>query len=185
MRALYGFSFRGRYRALAELVPADAEVFEACAGDAYLYQHFLKPKGVRYQGGDLNAGFVEHARRRGIAFVRHDLMRDPIPSVDYVVLQASLYQFMPDEHTVVDKLLQAARKAVIIAEPIRNLASSRSRLVRAIARSSANPGDGHKGRRFDERSLDAFFQTYFASDVLTAFQAPGGREKVYCLRGRA
>lgn len=183
MRALYGRWFSGRYRALAELLPQGSEVFEACAGDAFLYQRFLRAKGIRYQAGDLNQRFVKHGRQRGIPFIRHDLLNDPIPRADHVVLQASLYQFIPDERRVIEKLLAAARQTVIIAEPVRNLSNTNSRLIRLIAQKSANPGDGHKLARFDESSLAALFRDHFADRLIDSRPAPGGREMIYRLRG--
>ncbi|MEY4581775.1 MAG: hypothetical protein RL701_6478 [Pseudomonadota bacterium] len=185
MRALYVGSFQERYRVLAALIPEGSEVFEACAGDAYLYEKHLKHKAVRYSGGDLNTRFVAYAKQRGISLSLHDLTADVVPLADFVVLQASLYQFIPQEVAIVEKLQRAARRMLIVAEPVRNLSTSRSALVRAIARYSANPGDGHKAARFDESSLDTLFAGQFASDVVHSFLTPGGREKVYCLRGRA
>lgn len=181
MRALYGHRFELRYSALARLIPDGAEVFEACAGDTYLYRHYLKQRGIRYRGSDLSPVFVAHARARGIDLVRHDLAREPLPSADFVVLQASLYQFMPDPTPVVAKLLAAARVRLLVAEPIANLASSRLSLVRWLARRAVNPGDGHKPARFDERTLDAFFDAGFGARVERRQLVPGGREKIYSL----
>jgi hypothetical protein len=185
MRALYGSRFQARYRCISELISEDGDVFEVCAGDAYLYERYLKPRGVRYRGSDLNPAFVAHARRRGTPVTRLDVARDELPRADYVVMQASLYQFIPGQVAMIEKLLRAARRSVIVAEPIRNLSTSRSRLVRWLAQRSANPGDGHKTIRFDERTLDQLFADHFQDRIQSVRVAPGGREKVYCLRGAA
>lgn len=184
MRALYGRRFQLRYSTLAELIPDGADVFEACAGDAYLFRQHLKPRGIRYRGSDLSPVFVAHGRARGIDLVRHDLAREPVPRADFVILQASLYQFMPDPTSVVEKLLAAARVRLLVAEPIANLASSRNALVRWLARRAVNPGDGHKPARFDEAALDAFFDRGFGERIERRIVVPGGREKIYSLRPR-
>jgi hypothetical protein len=46
---------------------------------------------------------------------------------------------------------------VIIAEPIRNMASSRWGIAAAIARRFTDPGDGPSARRFNEQTFDEFF----------------------------
>ena len=185
MRLIYGAGFGARYQALSDLIPDGADVFEACAGDAYLYEHHLKARGVQYRAGELNEGFVAHARARGIAMQRFDLCRDAVPEADIVLLHASLYQFMPDHAAVVSRLLAAARQTLIISEPVRNLSSSPNPLIRWLARRSADPGSGHKAQRFDEASLDAFFQEHYAGRIVRHQLIPGGREKIYCLKGGA
>jgi len=185
MRLIYGAGFGARYQALSDLIPDGADVFEACAGDAYLYEQHLKARGVKYRAGELNPGFVSHARARGIAMQHFDLCRDAVPEADIVLLHASLYQFMPDHQAVVSRLLAAARQTLIISEPVRNLSSSPNPLIRWLARRSADPGSGHKAQRFDEASLDAFFHEHYADRIVQHTLIPGGREKIYCLRGGA
>jgi hypothetical protein len=185
MRALYGRGFQARYRSLSALIEPDADVFEVCAGDAYLYERYLGPRGIRYRGGDLNPAFVRHAQRRGVPLSLLDLREDEVPAADYVVIQASLYQFMPDERALIDKLLRSARRMLLVAEPIRNLSSSGPRVLRWLAQRSADPGDGHKATRFDERGLDALFQTHYRDRIAHVAVTPGGREKIYGLRGAA
>ena len=185
MRALYGRGFDARYRAVAELIEPGSEVFEVCAGDAYLYRRYLQPKAVRYAGGDINAAFVRHAQRRGIAIRQLDAVHDPIPGADYVVIQASLYQFIPDHVRLIEALLAAARRSLIVAEPIVNLSTSPSGLVRWLAQRGANPGDGHKAARFDATSLDAALRVHFGDRIQSSATIARGRERLYCLRGAA
>jgi hypothetical protein len=185
MRALYGRGFDARYRAVAGLIEPGSEVFEVCAGDAYLYRRYLQPKAVRYAGGDINAVFVRHAQRRGIALRQHDAAVDPIPVVDYVVIQASLYQFIPEHVRLIETLLAAARRSLIVAEPIVNLSTSSSGLVRWLAQRSADPGDGHKAARFDAASLDAALRVHFGDRIQSSVTIARGRERLYCLRGTA
>ena len=186
MRLIYGGGgFAARYQALADLIPDGADVFEACAGDAYLYQRHLKARGIRYRAGEYNEGFIAHAQARGIAMERCDLRNDPVPAADIVILHASLYQFMPDHAAIVGRLLAAARRTLIVSEPVRNLSSSPNPLIRWLAQRSADPGSGHKQQRFDEASLDAFFTEHYAGAIEQRALIPGGREKIYCLRGMA
>lgn len=185
MRLIYAGGYTARYRALSQLIPDGADVFEACAGDAYLYRHYLQARGIRYRAGELNDTFVAHARARGIDMMRFDLQRDPVPQADVVLLHASLYQFMPEHRQIVDRLLDAARRELILSEPVRNLSSSRWALVRWIAKRSADPGSGHKAQRFDEQSLDEFVQAHYADRVRQRLLIPGGRELIYRLEGRA
>lgn len=185
MRVIYAGGYAARYRALSELIPDGAEVFEACAGDAYLYQHYLRPRSIQYRAGEFNETFVAHARARGIDMQRFDLRQDPVPQADVVLIHASLYQFMPEHRQIVDRLLAAARQTLIISEPVRNLSSSRWALIRWVARRSADPGSGHKAQRFDEHSLDEFVTSHYAERVRQRLLIPGGRELIYCLEGRA
>ena len=95
-------------------------------------------------------------------------------------MQASLYQFLPDPQPIVDRMLRAARKQVILAEPIRNIASSKVAPLAFLGRHFTDPGDGQSAHRFTEESLDRFFSRY-ASRLNETFSIPGGREKVFVL----
>lgn len=179
MMALYRHHYSSRYRAIADLIPQQADVLELCCGPGILYQRYLRRKKVRYRGLDLSEKFVRQLLRRGVASERWDLRSDrPLPRAEYVIMQASLYHFLPDAGGMLDRMLEAARKAVIVAEPIRNLASSRLSWMAYFARRLTDPGTGLQENRFDEKSLDKLTRRY---EVLLrrAFLAPGGREKVY------
>lgn len=179
MMALYRRHYSSRYQAIANLIPQRADVLELCCGPGILYQRYLRRKKVRYRGLDMSEKFVRRLVRRGVTTERWDLRSDrPLPRAEYVIMQASLYHFLPDAGGMLDRMVEAARKAVIVAEPIRNLASSRLRWVAYVAGRLTDPGNGSQENRFDEKSLDKLARRY---DVLLrrAFLAPGGREKVY------
>lgn len=181
MLLLYGRHYPSRYRAIAELIPQGASVLDLCCGPALLYQRYLKAKSVEYTGLDLNAKFIDRLNRQGGCGKVWDLRNDePLPAADYAIMQASLYHFLPDASEIVNRMLQAARKRVIIAEPIRNLATSKSRLLSVLGRLSTNPGSGEQHLRFDEASLAEFFSAY-ASRIVQSFTIAGDREKVYVL----
>lgn len=185
MAVLYGPYYKARSRSVAALVPPGASVLELCCGPGTLFLGHLRAKGVRYRGFDLNPVFVGALRRHGVdARVRDVGEPTPLPPADVVLIQASLYQFLPDGGAVVDRMRAAARDTVIVSEPVRNLVSSRWGPVARIAARSASPGDREHPDRFTEASLDAFMAGY-GDAVLESRMIPGGRDKVYVLRGAA
>ncbi len=183
MRLLYGRHYAARYEAISARIPDGASVLDVCCGPAVLYHRYLKARDVRYTGVDINEGFV---RRLGAHGLVRDLLSDdsPLPEHDYVVMQASLYHFLPDPGRVVDLLLAAARSLVIITEPVRNLANSDVKVVAMLGRRLTDPGTGEQARRFTEASLDAFMARYGAL-VVEAEPVAGGREKLIALRPTA
>jgi len=184
IRLLYGRHFDARYKAVADRVPGNASVFECCAGDAMLYTRYLSSKQVRYAGGDANDTFVRAGRKRGVELIRHDILRDAVPQADCVILQGSLYQFIPGEKAVVDKLLAAAKERLIIAEPIINLASHHNPIIAFLGQVGANPGSGKAEHRFTEQTLDRFMLANFRGQIREAVTIAGGREKMYVLSPR-
>jgi hypothetical protein len=113
-----------------------------------------------------------------------DLSRDrsPLPVADAVIMQASLYHFLPDASGIVERMLAAALDRVVISEPIRNLASSELPLVGALGRRAADPGVGGHAARFDARTLSELMGRY-RGRTLAEFPMPGGRERVFVLAG--
>jgi SAM-dependent methyltransferase len=184
MLVLYGRHYGARYRAVADLVPDGSSVLDICCGPGVLFDRYLRARSVDYTGVDVNPRFVERVNRRGGRGLLFDLGEDrPLPGADTVVMQASLYQFLPDAAPVVRRMLRAAREQVVIAEPVRNLATSRNPLLAALARRQTDPGLGARPRRFTEATLDAFVAG-LGVRVAQAFLIPGGREKVVVLDPR-
>lgn len=183
MRALYGRHYPARMRAVAAQVPDGASVLELCCGPGTLYKRYLQGRIGGYIGLDLNDGFVEGLTREGVDARRLDLSRgeESLPRADVVLIQASLYHFLPDAGALVDRMLQAADDRVIVSEPIRNIASSGVPVLGMLGRRGTDPGEGtgHE-QRFTEETLDALMEPY-AGRVLRSFLIPGGREKVYVL----
>ena len=177
MLALYGRHYPARYRAIAELVPPGSSVLDVCCGPGVLFDRYLRRRGVEYTGLDINPRFVARVNRRGGRGWVWDLRDEaPLPRADVVVMQASLYHFLPDAAPVVDRMRRAARVRVIIAEPIRNLAASRHRWLAAFAARQTAAGRDGQPRRFDEPTLDALLGPLGRGSLI-----PGGREKVYVL----
>jgi SAM-dependent methyltransferase len=184
MLLLYGRHYTSRYRAIAELIPAGSSILDLCCGPALLYDRYLRSKGVQYTGLDINASVIARLNRRGGSGKVWDLRSEkPLPPAEYVIMQASLYHFLPDASSVVDRMLQAALKRVIIAEPIRNLATSDSRALSLLGRLFTNPGVGEHSQRFTEATLADFFLGY-GSNLIESFAIAGGREHVYVLDAR-
>lgn len=184
MVTLYGRHYSGRYRAIADLIPAQSSVLDLCCGPAVLYHRYLRQKSIRYTGLDLSSTFIKHLNQRDAHGRVWDLQEEAaLPAADYVIMQASLYQFLPDPQPVVDRMLRAARKQVILAEPIRNITSSKVAPLAFFGRRFTDPGDGQSAHRFTEESLDLFFSRY-ASLLSNTFSIPGGREKVFVLNAR-
>jgi SAM-dependent methyltransferase len=186
MRALYGRHYAARMRVVAQRIPANASVLELCCGPGTLYKRYLRGHVGSYTGLDLNEGFVARLRREGVDARRLDLAQDgvPLPRADVVLIQASLYHFLPDPTALLERMLAAARDRVIVAEPVRNLASSQIPLIRSIGSRGTDPGgagNSHE-QRFTEATLDALMERYLDRRQET-FLIPGGREKVYVLAG--
>jgi len=181
MRGLYGRHYAARYRAIAELVPEGADVLDVCCGPATLYTRYLRHRNVRYTGLDLNEKFVAGVTRAGGAGrVWNMRSSQPLPPADVVIMQASLYHFLPDAAPVLDRMLAAARERVVLAEPVRNLATSRNRLLALIGQRFTDAGDGSQAHRFTEASLADLMRGYRARIVRDELIA-GGREKLYVL----
>ena len=179
MVALYGRSSRARHRAIADVIPDGSEAVELCCGPGILYSTYLRPRNVRYTGLDINEGFIARIAARGATGIVRDLSRDePLPAADYVIMQASLYHFLPDGvQPVLKRMTAAARKAVIVAEPVVNVASSQTPIVAWLAKVLTDPGTGKHTHRFDEAGLDAAFKA-LGLPIERTFFIQGGREKV-------
>jgi hypothetical protein len=184
MRVLYGRYYGARDAAVAAHVPDGASVLELCCGPARMYLRELRHRTRSYVGLDANAGFVERLRRRGVDARRADVATAELPRADVVVMQASLYHFLPPEQAaaMIERMRAAALQRVVISEPVRNLASSRVGVVARLAAGGAATAEGAHAQRFDEASLRALMER-FGPAVVHDAPAPGGREHVYVLTG--
>ncbi|MEU0543684.1 methionine biosynthesis protein MetW [Nocardia sp. NPDC005978] len=182
MRGLYGRHYGARYRAIAALIPEGAQVLDLCCGPATLYTRHLRAKSVRYTGLDLNERFVAGLTAAGADARVWDLHSAlPLPAADYVLMQASLYHFLPEPEPVLDRMLTAARQRVIIAEPIKNLTSSGNKVLARLGGRFTDPGDGASAHRFTEETLDELFRGY-PEHIEERSLIAGGREKLYVLK---
>lgn len=182
MRVLYGRHYSDRMRAVAEQVPDGSSVLELCCGPGTMYVRHLRGRTSGYVGIDVNAGYVERLRRRGIDARRLDLATgaEPLPGADVVILQASLYHFLPRPERLIDRMLAAAGDRVIVSEPVRNLATSEVPVIARLGRRAADPGVGGHAQRFTEATLEDLMARY-RDRIVRTFPIPGGREWVYVL----
>lgn len=183
MRALYRRHYAARLSAVADQVRPGASVLELCPGPGALYERHLRDRAGAYTGADVNQAFLERLRRMGAGALGVDLARSgKLPEADVVIMQASLYHFLPDAEAIVDRMLAAARERVIVAEPIRNVTSSRLPVLALLGKRGTDPGAGGDGhvQRFNEQTLDRLMERY-APLTVAAFTIPGGREKVFVL----
>jgi glycosyltransferase involved in cell wall biosynthesis len=176
MRAVYGEQYAATYAAVAARIPDGASVVDVCCGTARLYQDFLRQRRCPYLGLDFNGDFVMHARRRCVDVRWFNLLSDPIPAADYVVMCSSLYHFGADADEVVGRMRRAARRAVIISEPVRNL--SAAPLVGGLIAALTNPGVGSSAARFDLDSFAALARRHGAE----LFHEPGARNAIAVLQ---
>jgi hypothetical protein len=180
-RLLYGRHHATRFRVIADLIPARSTVVDLCCGPALLYHRYLKQKSVRYTGLDISPSFIAVLNKNGGHGLVWDVRSDrPLPRADYVVIQGSLYFFLPDPSPLIGRMLAAAENQVIIAESIRNLSTSRVPLVSQIAMKLAGAVKGDHPSRFTEETLDRFFEHY-SSQIERSFKIPGERDKIYVL----
>ena len=185
MRVLYGRYYAARDAALAAHIPDGASVLELCCGPARLYLRELRGRIGSYVALDASARFVERLRRLGVDARRADVATAELPPADVVVMQAGLYQFLPDAEPIVRRMRAAARASVVVAEPVRNLASSRLGVVARLAARAPATATGPQPQRFDAASLRALMERCGGGTVLFHAPIPGGREHVYVLAGAA
>jgi trans-aconitate methyltransferase len=182
MIGLYGVRYNSRYRSIADLIEPDSSVLELCCGPGVLCRRYLNRKRVQYVGLDINHAFVDSLKRKGIDARRFDVQSDTeLPGADSVIMQASLYHFLPDPWPILNRMIKAASRQVIIAEPVRNLANSENSLVAYLAKRFTDPGNGSQAKRFTEVSLDDLFSITPDGCEFSAFGL-GERERIYVIR---
>lgn len=161
MKLMLRGKYRQRYLDLAILIEDGSSVSDVCCGDCE-FAKYLEKKNVKYTGLDYNQTFVDNARSRGLQADVCDPARDPIAPADYVVMQSSLYQFMPGHVSVLQSMLNAAKKYVIISECLKSYSQSSNPLLSALGRRLNNPGDGFKTLRFDFDSFQEMLKPHKA-----------------------
>ena len=179
MFTLYGRHYSDRYRALANLVDANSSVLDICCGPGILYGRYLRTKNISYTGVDLNPVFIKQVIAYGATGSVQDVRTiEAFAGADFVIMQASLYHFLPDAAPMLKRMLMAAKKSLIITEPIRNVVESKSALVRKLAMLISDAGTGPQMFRFTEQSLDKLLKSAIERPI-RSFQIAGGREKIY------
>ena len=120
MKVLFKRNYKMRYLEIANLIENNSSVIDICCGDAQLYS-FLKNKKIKYTGIDFNNVFLDYLRNKKINVIHLDINKEDIPiKADYVVIQSSLYQFMPNHLHIIKKLLEISKKYLIIQETVKS-----------------------------------------------------------------
>jgi trans-aconitate methyltransferase len=175
MRLRYGRQFSERMRAVAAEVPPAAAVVELCCGPGTLYTEHLRDSVSSYTGLDANEQFVAALRRRGVDARPMDLSdpREPIPSGEVLIIQGALHEFLPEPGHIVNRMLAAARRLLVVSEPIAGGAPSANPLRRLLG--------GGTEERFSEEAIDELFEPH-RELVVKAELLARGSEKLYVLR---
>lgn len=173
MRLLYRQGKRQRLAVTAQYVPAGTTVLDVCSGDCALYSHWLRGRLVDYLGVDINPRLLYAGARQGARVRLMDVHQEDLPPADIVVMQASLYQFIPNHHALLQKLLRTARRRVIVTEPVKNWAASSRQWIRQASQWWTNPGTGPAPHRFTREELEQLFLQYGASEIK---ETSGGRD---------
>ena len=174
MHILYGSGFYSRYEAILDLLPEGADVIDVCCGDCYI-DRFLAKKNINYLGLDLNSRFIEHALKKGIKARLFNIENSTVPRAEYIIMQGSLYQFMPRYRLIIDKLIFAADKAVIISEPITNVASCKNSMTAYLAMLATRVNGNNFFNRFTKEGLLDLFREYNVSLVR---EIKGGKDLI-------
>lgn len=153
LRLLYNVHYNNRYREVSDLIPAGGTVCDICAGDAALYRYFLCKKNVEYTVFDFNTKFTGWLSKKNIHSINANVISDAIPESDYIVMMGSLCQFIPNERTILSKLVKATKKRLIVTEPIRNLSSSAFPIVRWLGRILSQTKESDHPHRFRYETL--------------------------------
>jgi len=173
LRLLYRSRYRKRIQTVADWIAEGVSVADVCAGDCSLYRYGLRGRNVTYTAYDVNPVFVRWARGRGLAMEWLDLRSQEIPPADCVVMMGSLYQFIPRHAEILDQLIRAARRRVIVNEPVMNLAQSSHAWVRQAAYFLSRADSQGSRRRFTESEMRSLLEGRgFHSIALLA----GGRD---------
>jgi hypothetical protein len=186
MRLLYGRFFEVRFSCISDQIPNGVSVVDVCAGNVYLYSKYLKMKAVQYLSLDNSPEFINWANKYNVNAQIFDLRNDPLPRGDFVVMMASLYQFLPEARVIIKKLIESACDKVIISEPVSNLSSSQIGFIARLAHLLSIPynvSPYYSGVRFTQTSLVELFNSF--TEYERSFSIPGGREIVGIFKGKA
>jgi hypothetical protein len=160
MRRLYSGCYEERIHDAALHIPDGCSVADICAGDCSLYRYGLIDKNINYTAYDINPRFIRWAEQRNISMRHLDIRSEDIPQVDCVVMMSALYQFIPHERDVLERMINAARKMVIITEPVRNVAQSSFAPIRWMGKILTRVQDNPCDQRFTEASFRNLVDEY-------------------------
>lgn len=164
---------------VARRIPDGASVLDVCCGTARL-AGLVSARGCSYVGLDFNGAFVQAARRRSLDVRQFDLLRDTLPSADVVVICSSLYHFHDRADQILAKLRAAARRELIVSEPVVALADGV--MPSSLRHRLTNPGVGAADFRYD---LGAFAELARAHGATLFSHHAGEHNAIAVFAGRA
>ena len=181
MRIAYRQDYGARHALIADMIGRSTNVLELCCGDLALYRHLVSRGLVRaYVGLEQSPAMLRLGTRRGVEVRPFDVRASTeLPRAETVIMQASLYQFHDVADALLPRLWAAARRRLVIAEPVRNLAQSRVALVRWLGRALTQTPDRVHTFRYTEALLLALYRRC-QIPVSRLDRTPGGREVVVC-----
>ena len=155
MRAIYRDRHAERFKAVVDEIAEGDIVADLCAGTSFLYRA-LADRRVEYRAFDINPDFVRTLAAQGISAQCLDVERMEMPGVDVITMSSALYHFHPRCYELLDRMRQAARKKVIVVEPVRNISNSPlwGRLARWVGRVDGRDVPFH----FDQQSLERLLE---------------------------
>ena len=160
MRKLYREQYLKRYEVISDLIASNDSILELCPGDGYLFEFYLSKSNPHYTGIEWNPKFCKYLRKLGMEVINDDVLYTNFPAADVVLIHASLYQFHENQDKLISKIFAAAKKMVIVVEPVENVAASSNKLKAKIAAHLTNPGDGPKEFRYSQSSLLEAFKFF-------------------------
>lgn len=181
MKLVYGNRFISRYANLQKHIPENSNVLELCMGDAFFYLNFLKQKNINYKCADINEVFVRSAKGKNIDAGLINIYTDEIPNCDHILLQGSLCYFIPNQKQIIQKLLKACNKELIISENIENLSNSKSFFKSFIAEKLSASKFGQSKIKFTKESLIETFSG-FKPYIKVWEESPGNKEIIIVLK---
>ncbi len=180
IKLTFGKSFISRYEKLAKHIPENSNLLELCMGDAYLFLNYLKPKNINYTCVDVNSTFVNAAKKKGLNALQLNIETDEIAKADYVLMQGSLCYFIPNEKHIIQKLLDACNKQLIISENIENISNSDSKLKSYLAEKFSDAGVGQSKIKFTKEFIENTFSD-FKSQIKVWEVSPNNKEIIIVL----
>lgn len=178
----YGRHYGDRMKKINSLIPKNSSVLDVCCGPCNIY-YALADKEIRYLGLDYNQNFVNKANAEGIEAQVFDIYKDSFPAekFDFIILQGSLYQFFDSRMEIIQRMLDATNKYVIVSEPIKNLVDRLPGPLSKIVNRLKDPGTGATVHSFTEKSFDETMES-FKKNIVATYYIGEGIEKLYLLR---
>jgi trans-aconitate methyltransferase len=101
---IYKRNYRRRDEIISEQTD-DLKVLDLCCGYGSLSRYIKK-----YRGIDFNKPFVNYARKKGLDVSFGDIAKIDLPEEECIILQASLYHFIPEHKNLIEKIIKKAEK---------------------------------------------------------------------------